>query len=119
MKLPEEAFEYYVSLGPKRSYQAVADRYGVQKKTVTTRAVRDRWQARLRDIQERAQQEVEDRMVDSLAEMNERHLRVLQAILARGLEALQSIPIASGWDAVKSLDLAMRREAEIRRSKKK
>lgn len=114
MKLPDEAFEYYVSLGEKRSYRAVAEQFDVRKRTVTARAVRDRWQERLKQVQARAREKVEERLADSIAEMNERHLRVLQAILGRGLEALQAMPLTSSWDAVKALDLAMRREAEIR-----
>ena len=35
------------SLGPGRSYQAVADRYGVSKRAVTALAKRENWQARL------------------------------------------------------------------------
>ena len=114
MKLPEDAFEYYVSLGSKRSYRAVAEHFGVKKRTVTARAVRDKWQDRLAQIQERARERLDDRMADTIAEMHERHLRILQAILGRGLETLQSMPLSSAWEAVKALDLAMRREAEVR-----
>ncbi|MAW60664.1 MAG: hypothetical protein CMJ94_07495 [Planctomycetes bacterium] len=114
MKLPEDAFEYYVSLGSKRSYRAVAEHFGVEKRTITARAVREKWQDRLARIQERAREKVEDRMADTIAEMHERHLRVLQVILGRGLETLQSMPLTSAWEAIKALDLAMRREAEIR-----
>mgnify|MGYP001460159255 CR=1 FL=1 len=84
------------------------------KRTITARAVREKWQDRLARIQERAREKVEDRMADTIAEMHERHLRVLQVILGRGLETLQSMPLTSAWEAIKALDLAMRREAEIR-----
>ena len=34
-KIPPDAFDFYFSLGPPRSYQAVADKYGVTKRAVT------------------------------------------------------------------------------------
>ena len=46
-KIPEEAFEFYVGLGPHRSYQAIADHYGVTKRAITKVAVRDGWTERL------------------------------------------------------------------------
>ena len=46
-KLPTEAYEYYIAIGPKRSYSAVAKRYGVSKRSVTKRARRDKWQDRV------------------------------------------------------------------------
>lgn len=42
-KLPADAFDFYFALGTKRSYQAVADRYGVSKRTVAARAARENW----------------------------------------------------------------------------
>ncbi len=34
-KIPPDALEYYLVLGPDRSYQKVADHYGVSKRAVT------------------------------------------------------------------------------------
>ena len=52
-KIPSDAFDYYFSLGPGRSYQQVADRYGVTKRAVTALAKRESWQARLADVESR------------------------------------------------------------------
>ena len=38
-KLPAEALEYYLALGVDRSYQAVADHFGVTKQTIVNRAL--------------------------------------------------------------------------------
>ena len=43
-RIPPDALEYYVSLGADRSYEKVADHYGVSKRAVTKLAVRQRWQ---------------------------------------------------------------------------
>ncbi len=46
-KIPPDAFDFYFSPGPPRSYQAVADKYGVTKRAVTNLAGREDWQRRL------------------------------------------------------------------------
>ena len=46
-KLPLEAFEFYVGLGPKRSYQAVADHFGCSKRAVAKHAAKTNWATRL------------------------------------------------------------------------
>jgi hypothetical protein len=38
-KIPQDAFEFYFSLGPERSYEQVAGRYGVTKRAVTKLAL--------------------------------------------------------------------------------
>ena len=43
-KIPQDAFFFYVGLGPGRSYQQVADHYGVTKRAVVNLAVKERWQ---------------------------------------------------------------------------
>jgi len=42
-KIPADAFDYYASLGPDRSYRAVAERYGVSKRAVTKHAAAEGW----------------------------------------------------------------------------
>ena len=44
-KIPPDALEYYLGLGPDRSYQKVADHYGVSKRAVTKLAARERWRS--------------------------------------------------------------------------
>ncbi len=53
-KIPTDAFDHYFSLGPGRSYQQVADQYGVTKRAVTALAKRESWQARLAEVEEKA-----------------------------------------------------------------
>jgi hypothetical protein len=42
-KIPQDGFFSYVGLGPSRSYQQVAEKFGVTKRTVVNVAVKDRW----------------------------------------------------------------------------
>ena len=53
-KIPLDAFAFYVSLGPGRSYQKVAEQYGVTKRAVVNVATRDRWQAQVEELERTA-----------------------------------------------------------------
>ncbi len=113
-KIPPDAFSYYVGLGLDRSYQALADHYGVSKQAVVKAAKRERWQERLVEIERKAQEGADKRAVDSLELMNERHLKTLQAIQARALEALKTMPLASAMEGVRALDLSITKERLVR-----
>src|SRR5262245_15477241 len=113
-KLPLDAFDFYLSLGTGRSYQAVADRFRVTKKAVTKRALKENWQGRAAEI-ERAAREASDRKAtETLEAMNERHLRYLRGIQGKAVEALRQLPLSSGMDAVRALALAIREERVAR-----
>jgi len=113
-KLPAGALEYYVGLGPGRSYQAVAEHFGVTKQTVTNRAVRDGWQERVRELERKAHERSEEKALESLEAMNGRHLKTVRVIQARALETLRSMPLSTAMEAVRALDLAIRQERTIR-----
>lgn len=113
-KLPKDAFEHYVGLGPERSYQAVADHYQVSKRAVTDLARREQWQQRLLGIEQEARQRSEARLLESLEQMNERHLKTLQVIQRKALEALRSMSLGSAMEAVRALDITIQKERLIR-----
>jgi transposase len=56
-KLPSDAFEVYLGLG--RSYQAVADHYGVRKSTVAERAKAQGRQACIDELERTARVQFE------------------------------------------------------------
>jgi hypothetical protein len=109
-KVPIDAFSYYVSLGPRRSYQAVADKFGVSKRTVTNTAARENWQPRIADVERRARERSDDTAVETLEEMNRRHLKAYRFIQSRAIEALKSMPLDSAMDAVRAYDRAAQGE---------
>ena len=113
-KLPQDAFEFYVGLGPDRSYQAIADHFGVTKRAVTNRARRDEWQKSVAEIEAKARQGAERRMVETLEEMSSRHIKSLRIIQARALEGLRHMPLESAMEAVRALDIGIRQERLIR-----
>lgn len=113
-KLPTDAFDAYMSLGPGRSYQAVADHFDVSKRAVTNRATKERWQQRATEIETKARQGAEQRLVETLEDMNTRHLKSLRVVQARAIEALRAMPLQSAIEAVRALDMGIRQERLIR-----
>ena len=113
-KLPTDAFDVYMSLGPGRSYQAVADHFGVSKRAVTNRATKEHWQQRAAVIEAKARQGAEQRLVETLEDMNTRHLKSLRVVQARAIEALRAMPLQSAIEAVRALDIGIRQERLIR-----
>lgn len=113
-KLPKDAFDFYVSLGAGRGYQAVADRFAVTKRAVTNRAKKEQWQQKVAEIEAKARQNAEQRLVEALEDMNGRHIKSLRIVQARALEALRSMPLQTAMEAVRALDVAIRQERLIR-----
>jgi len=113
-KIPPEALEFYLGLGSDRSYQRVADHYGVSKRAVTKLATRARWQDKVIDLERKACEGAEKRALESLEGMNLRHLKSLKVVQGKALEALRSMPLSTAMEAVRSLDMAIRQERLIR-----
>jgi hypothetical protein len=112
-KIPSDAFDYYVSLGLSRSYQAVADRYEVSKRAVTSCARREAWQRRIVDLEAKAREASEKKALESIEAMKERHLRTIRFIQGKALEALKQMPIEAAMDAVRALTVTLREERVI------
>jgi len=113
-KLPFDAFEYYLSLGPSRSYQAVANHHEVSKRTVTNRALKESWQKRVSQIEHEARERVNQKASETLEQMTERHLKQLRAVQGRAIEALRAMPLNTAMEAVRAIGLAQREERAIR-----
>lgn len=109
-KIPKDAFNFYVSLGPQRSYQATADHYGVSKCAVTKCAARENWAERLEKIEADARAISDKQLTETLAEMHDRHAKALKAIYVRSVEALRSMPFDNLMDGVKGMEMVIRAE---------
>jgi len=112
-KIPSDAFEYYVSLGNRRSYRAVSHRYGVSKRSITKFARKDNWSNRLEAIEQKAREATEVRAAESIAGLNSRHLKSIRAIQGKALAALKEMPLKSAYDAVRSIDLGIKLERSL------
>ncbi len=112
-KISSDAFEYYVALGPGRSYRTVADRCGVTKRAVTKHAAREGWTSRLEKIEQEAREKSDGKLVEVLGEMHDRHLKTVRAMNARALTALKQYPLSSGMEAMRAAELAIKLERLI------
>jgi hypothetical protein len=109
-KIPPDAFEHYVSLGPARSYEAVAAKYGVSKRSVTRHALREGWQDRLRAIEGKAREAADQKAQETLEAIRTRHLKGMRFIQAKAIETLKSASLESASDAVRAYTAAVREE---------
>ena len=109
-KIPLDSFEFYVGLGPNRSYAAVAKHFSVAKRSVAKHAAKHGWSRRLLEVERQARERGEERMVNALEEMSERHLKVAKLLQQKALEALRSMAIDTPMGAVRALDLGVRQE---------
>ena len=112
-KIPQDAFEFYHSLGTGRSYQAVADQYGVTKRAVTDFAKRKGWSQRLEAIEREAREQSDKKIAETLEEIRGRHLKTLRAMNARALSALQQFPLNSGMEAMRAAEMVIKLERLI------
>jgi len=109
-RLPDDAFQQYVNLGPARSYDTLAQRLGVAKRSITRLAARERWQQRLVRIETEARERLDEKMVETMEAVNARHLKIFRAVLAKGLQALQTTPLSTAEAAVRAIEVAVRGE---------
>ena len=109
-RIPPESFDFYVRLGPTRSYAQVAAHYGVHKRSITKFATRHGWARRLLEVETKARERSETSLVDAVDEMNQRHLKVAKLLQAKALQALQSMPIDTAMGAVRALDIGVKQE---------
>jgi hypothetical protein len=113
-KLPPEALSFYLSLGPGRSYEKVAANYSVDKRSVTNLAKREGWADKLKEFERDAREKAEEKVRESTNAMNVRHLKTVQMVQKKALDALRTLPLATGMDAVRALILAVDKERLIR-----
>ena len=112
-KIPPEAFDFYASLGPSRSYEAVAERFSVSKRSVTRHALKDGWQDRLRTIETKAREASDQKTQETLEAIRTRHLRGLRFIQAKAIEVLKGGTLESAGEAARAFTAALKEERVI------
>jgi hypothetical protein len=112
-RVPTDAYQHYVSLGPQRTYEALARHYGVSKRAITKRASREQWQERLSKVEAQARDRFDEKLAETLEAVNGRHLKTLRLVQAKAIEALRSMPLQSAMSAIRALDMAIKQERVI------
>ena len=91
-RIPDEAFDFYLSLGPERTYEAVAAHFGASLGGVKKVALRESWQARLAEIEDEVQARLDKRFADEVEEARDRHLKTVRAMMGRAFDPLRGRP---------------------------
>ena len=113
-KLPHDAFDLYFKLGANRSYQQLAAHFGVSKKTVVAVAKADDWQGRISRMEKEIARRADEQTVEDLLAMRTRHLKMIQLLQSKALEALKNLPIGTAHQAVLALLKSIEQERLVR-----
>lgn len=113
-KITSDAFDFYFGLGPGRSYQTVAEKYGVNKRSITKLAGKERWQERIAELEKKARERSDTKALETLEAMQTKHLKTLQVVLGKALEALRSMPLTTAMEAVRAIEMVIRQEQKLR-----
>lgn len=97
----EEAFSFYVSSGPRRSYGSVARRFGVSDSAVRKHAKKEAWNGRVKRIERESRQRAERAMVRDRGERLADVVRVADASVVRYAAQLRE-----GSSTVRGADIA-------------
>jgi len=111
VKIPENAFETYVAMGPERSYQALADKLKVDKRSVVRHAAKEKWTERMAKIQEATRAATDRKLVADLRAVRERQLMEARALRGSALKAMKDLPPEKALKvAASALSIAWRQE---------
>jgi len=110
VKVPDDAFERYVALGAERSYQLLAEKLGVEKRTIVRAAARERWAERLSKIQEEARAATDKKLVGELQAVREQQLREVRFLRAEALKAMKGLSPEKAIKIASALAIAWKHE---------
>lgn len=111
-KLPSNAFELYVALGPTRSYRTIAEQFSCDKKTVLRYARNENWQEKLRHIEAEAWARKEMTLAERMAESNQKTLEICCKLRERCLTVLEKAEFTTS-EALRGLQLAIETERVV------
>ena len=65
------------------------------------------------ELEREARVRADRRIVETLEQMNERHLKIAKALQGKALESLRSLPIDKAADVIRALELGVKQERLI------
>jgi hypothetical protein len=94
--------------------EALSHKYKCSERAVAKVAKKERWQSRLDELEARARAKSDQQILESLEQMNDRHIRTARMLQAKGIAALQSLEIKGIPDALKAVQVGLEKERLIR-----
>lgn len=107
----QNAFQFYCSLGPKRTYQMVAAEFSVAHSTVKLWARSFRWKERLREWELEVARQVANRTLSQEVNSRERNLKIVHMALVHLAKAVADGQVKM---SVGDLDKLIRLESFLR-----
>ncbi|MEQ1729703.1 MAG: hypothetical protein ABL982_15125 [Vicinamibacterales bacterium] len=108
----QRMFQDYLGM-EDRSYAKVAKLYSVAKHTVVRIARDECWLERMKQIEAEAKKIADQRLVESRAEMHERHLKMIKVIQTRSLQGLQAHAFDNARDSARALSDGIKLERTV------
>lgn len=109
-KIPEDAFETYVGMGPGRSYAALAAKLGVDKRSVVRLARKEAWAERLAKIQEEVRAATDKKLAADLQAVRERQLQQARFLQGQAVKAMKDLSPKEAVKMATALNIAWKHE---------
>ncbi len=109
----EGLFAAWVSAGNSRSLTLTASQAGVSPSDLISHAKKFGWQQKLVGILNRARAHNEDALVETIVDLNNRHLKLLRLMGKKAEQFLTAFPIDKPADAIKAAMLSIEGERTI------
>lgn len=110
MRIPDDAFEIYVAMGAGRSYQALAEKLKVDKRSIVRYATKEKWAERFTKIQEEARAATDKKLVADLQAVREQQLREVRFLRSEALKAMKGLSPEKAIKVAAALNIAWKHE---------
>lgn len=108
----EEFFVQYVAMGSSRRYGALSKETNVPTSELIRHATKFLWRERIALIHSEVNTRTHEDLVESLADVNKRHVTALKGLQAKALKYLEEYPLTKAQDAIKLVGMAIKMERE-------
>lgn len=108
----EGLFVQFVGMGPGRKYGALTRESKVPTTELIRHASKFLWRERIAVIHCEANERTRDELVETIADINTRHISKLKVMQTKAFEYLEKVALDKPADAIKLLTLAMKMERE-------
>ncbi len=109
----KKAFEAWY-LNPKRNCSSIAKQLQISTTSVYKWCKHFKWKERALKRDEKEKAKTDEKVSESIADMNVRHLKLYRGLTAKGVEHLKKARIVKDRDAITALDSGIKGERVIR-----
>ena len=108
-----DAFEIWFTM-PKRSYGKVSKKLSISETSIRKWSHAFKWEQRATKRTEASKNKADKQAIETITDMNARHLKEYKLLQGKGLEKLRAGRIEKDRDAITALDTGIKGERTIR-----